>query len=227
MTVILSLKVFYFYDLIELMNKYGFSSIVVLIVTISVIGLGIIGAIFSPQLIKKITQHSISTSETQYRNNSEHFIDDQKLISFDYPKGATSVKGVSPSPIGGVSFQAYFREWLTDPNSWSITIVGVPIVDNVEKTKHDIFDTLDFRESKISNYTEIMETSISGEKAMSYKTESELPSDTKIISMLIETVHGSMLYSIGITISDKTNQEAVKEATEAYNLIRNSFKFLK
>ena len=209
------------------MNKHGFSSIAILIAVVFVIGIGIVGMFLYPQLVKKQQNNQITTSESQYRNDAEHFIDDQKLISFDYPKGATSVKSTSPTPIGGVSFQAYFKEWLTDSNSWSITVVGVPIIDDAEKTKQDIFDTSDLINSKVSNYTEIMETSLGGEKAMSYKTESKLPSDTKIISMLAETVHNKMLYSVGIGISDKTNQGAVREATEAYNLIRNSFKFLK
>jgi hypothetical protein len=206
-------------------RQKGFTSIFI-VIAIFFVALVALGYSIFKKDTKSVTNQAQQVSKITGVENAEYFIDDQKLISFYYPKGASNVKAVSPSPVGGVTFQAYYGEWLSDPNSWSITIVSTPIYGDVEKTRNDLFNISNLKDSSIKKYIEIKEVILGGEKAIHQKEEFVPPSNIKIITMITETIHNKSLYSLGISVSDKNNQQAVEGATKAYNLIRNTFKFI-
>lgn len=138
------------------------------------------------------------------------FVDDQKMITFNYPAGAKKVQANSSTPIGGVSFFASYNNKEAD-GTWTISIVAGPKdeTDNLATVKAGL----------IKYYKRIEDTKLGGENAVLYFYDNNT-------GKTVEAIHGDWFYSVGFggggrsTIDDSQMENASR-------LILNSFKFLK
>lgn len=169
------------------------------------------------------TSNVISSPSSTLSNNVDivSFTDAQNFISFSYPAGASQVSSKSPSPTGGLAFDAYYNKF-GDPNFWSITVVGIPLTDktitwDVKKPK-----ILQECQGKIFSCSEIADITLGGEKAVTWARTDNQGNSGK----LIETLHNGIEYSIGLgTIKQSTEIKMI--TNQAYQIILNSFRFLK
>lgn len=174
---------------------------------------------------KQVSSRSTATQKDDTLSDTDTFTDARKIITFRYPKNSKQVGGVSPSPLGGIAFQAHYDE--TEHLFSGITIIATPILQEDSRFSWEEFknrqDPYNTGDSDVFVYTDLREISVAGERALTYL---EGTKDKDLMGRFVIFRHGGLKYSIGVG-GNRVDIMTETRINEAVDMITKTFRFLK